>query len=320
MAVEARSMRPSLGGWTIIAVLHHRPGRATAVETLDDRGIDADAWSRAEGWCEHCRTRRARTTTYLLRDARGRLAQVGANCLADFTGHPHPLDALGHRRSRRTAHRALRRRSPPRVSQTVDYIDTRAYLAEVAQAVLDTGFVPAAAGIRERPATWVQAALALENGRPPSQRAERRAREAVAWVRDELAARGHLDDFQRRLIAVLSQDRLTRRELATAAAAVHSYHGELRRRIAARSRDGEHIGKPGEKVTGPFKLERVAHVATRSGPAYRHVLRDGLGRLAIWDAREPSLVPGVHRLCVTVDRHAQAGSRPLTILSSCDAA
>jgi hypothetical protein len=321
MAVEARSgwsSSLSLNGWTLIAILHHRRGRPTIVETMPGAGINADAWSRSEGWCEHCRTRRARTTTYLLRDRHGRLAQVGANCLADFTGHPRPLDALRHGRPPRSAHRALRRRQLAPHAQPVEYVDARAYLAQVAQAIFDSGFVPAPAGTRERPATWVQAALALGHSRPPSERAERRAREVIGWVRDELRARGRLDDFQRRLVAVLSQDRLTRRELATAAAAVHSYHGELRRQIATRKRLGEHIGAPGETVTAPFRLRRVTRVATAAGPVNRHVLVDEVGRLAMWDSGEQVLAPGHHRLRVIVDRYVHVGERPLTILSSCN--
>jgi hypothetical protein len=242
MAIETAPVLP-LNGWTLVAVLHHRPGRPTVVETIGGGVINAEAWTRSEGWCEHCRTRRARTTTYLLRNDRGRLAQVGAICLADFTGHPRPLDALGPARPARSAHRGLRHRSPPASRSTVEYVDARAYLAEVVQAVFDSGFVPAAAGTRERPATWVDALLRLERGRPPSAQADRRARETLAWVRDELSTRQRLNDFERRLITVLAHDRLTRRELAIAAAAVRSYHSELRRRVAARKRSGEHIDR-----------------------------------------------------------------------------
>jgi hypothetical protein len=47
------------------------------------------------------------------------------------------------------------------------------------------------------------------------------------------------DDFQRRLIEVLGQARLTLRELPTAAAGIYAYHQHLRRAIARRkARDG----------------------------------------------------------------------------------
>src|SRR5947209_8542002 len=63
--------------WTLVATLHHRAGRPTTVHiACPVERIDVEAWSRSEGWCEHCRTRRARTTTYLLRRFDGRLAQV----------------------------------------------------------------------------------------------------------------------------------------------------------------------------------------------------------------------------------------------------
>lgn len=320
MATETSPVlvRP-LGRWSLVAILHHHPGRPTAVEVVHGAAeIDVEAWSRSEGWCEHCRTRRARTTTYLLRDAQGRLAQVGASCLADFAGHPRPLDALGHARPRRSAHRALRRRRAGGADQPVEYIDTRAYLAQVAQAIFDTGFVGAAAATRERPATWVQAAMALDRGHPPSDRADKRARQVLAWAREELGPRKFLADFQRRLAVVLSQDRLTRRELATAAAAVHSFHAELRRRIAAREKAGDYIGRPGEPTAVTFRLRRVSRVATLAGPKNRHVFYDELGRCAIWDSDERSLAPGRHRLRVTVARHVRVEARRLTILASCE--
>jgi hypothetical protein len=319
MAVETAPVLP-LNGWTLVAVLHHRPGRPTVVETIGGAEISMDAWSRSEGWCEHCRTRRARATTYLLRDQAGRLAQVGANCLVGFTGHPRPLDALGSAQPRRSAHRALRRRSPEARQRAVEYIDTRAYLSEAVQAVFDSGFVPAAAGTRERPATWAQAALRLERITPPSARAYRRATKILTWAREGLPSRGRLDDFQRRLVTVLAHDRLTRRELAVAAAAVHSYHTELRRQIAARKQYGEHIGKPGDAVSGSFQVRRVARIATAAGPVQRHSLRDELGRAAIWDSPDRTLPVGRHRLRATVAGHVAAHDRPLTILSNCEPA
>jgi hypothetical protein len=51
-----------------------------------------------------------------------------------------------------------------------------------------------------------------------------------------LATNGALHDFDRRLVQVLGQDRLTFRELPTAAAGIYAYHQQLRREIAARKR------------------------------------------------------------------------------------
>lgn len=238
---EMKDDARAAGGWTLIATLRHRPGRPTVVEIVQQgAGINADAWSRSAGWCEYCRTRRSRRVTYLLRHNDGRLAQIGSSCLAEFTGHPSPL-----RRLRPRGRRPGRRRPGVRSPSPAEYVEARDYLAHVAQAILDSRFTAAAAATRQRPATWSQALASLNRGDASTSRAQSRADEALHWVRRELAHSGRLDDFERRLIAVLGHDRLTRRELPTAAVAVYAYHRHLRRQIAARKK-----AQPQERVAG----------------------------------------------------------------------
>lgn len=225
----------TVAGWTLIATLRHRPGSPTSVQPAHPgEPLNAEAWSRSQGWCEHCRTRRARRTTYLLRNVDGRLVQVGSSCLAAFIGHANPLRIL-----RPPQGRAGRRRPGVRARPPADYIETRFYLAQVAQAIFDSGFVSTSSGSGQRPATWRQAAAALGEGRGISDRAQQRAEQTLQWIREELVPQ---DDFEGRLVAVAGRDRLTPRELPTAAAGIYAYHNHLRRQIAARKR-AEQVGR-----------------------------------------------------------------------------
>jgi hypothetical protein len=199
----------------------------------------------------------------------------------------------------------------------VDYVDTRAYLAHVAQTVIDSGFVSVKAATRPRPATWIVATAALDRGHAPSARADRRAKDTIAWARDDLPRRERLSDFECRLVHVLGMDRLTRRELPTAAAAIYAFHQELRQRIAVRAKAGEHIGTPGQCVTAQLTVRRVERAATPHGPVYRHFLIDDLGRQAIWDAVEEQLPLDTQRVQATVGAHAEERGRPVTILADC---
>ena len=174
--------------WSLIATLHHRPGRPTAVELAPGtQRIDVDAWSRSEGWCEHCRTRRTRRTTYLLRRRNGSLAQIGSTCLAEFLGDPDPMRVLRpgsrHRSPRQRHHHGDAHRRPS------EYVDAHLYLAHVAQAVFDGGFVSSVGATSGTPATWSRALATLDVARSPSSRARRRARQTVEWVRDEVRSR-----------------------------------------------------------------------------------------------------------------------------------
>ena len=107
------------------------------------------------------------------------------------------------------------------------------------------------------PPPGARALATLDVARSPSSRARRRARQTVEWVRDEVRLRPALDAFERRLVQVLGQDRLTLRELPTAAAGIYAYHQYLRRQIEARERAGEFLGEPGEVITGWLTVRRV---------------------------------------------------------------
>jgi hypothetical protein len=102
------------------------------------------------------------------------------------------------------------------------------------------------------------------------------------------------------------------------APAIYAFHQDLRRRIAARRKAGEHIGTPGEHVTAPLIVRRVERVATSDGPVHRHFLTDQLGRRAIWDAAEVQLSAGDHCLQAIVLAHRDADGRPVTILDRCE--
>jgi hypothetical protein len=161
------------------------------------------------------------------------LAQVGSSCVADF------IASAAESRRPRALRRRIRRTDRPGATAVVEYVDTGAFLAHVAQAVFDSGWVSAASATRREPATWRTAATLLDLGRPPSARAGRRARQAVAWARQELSARECLTDFEQHLVDVVGRDRLTRRELPTAAALIHAFHCELRDRINIRQKLGK---------------------------------------------------------------------------------
>ena len=313
-----RGVEPvSTSEWSLVATLHHRPGRPTGVELAPGtERIDVNAWSRSEGWCEHCRTRRARRTTYLLRRRTGSLAQIGSSCLAEFIGASNPMRVLspsGRLRSPGQGHHhgeANQRAS--------EYVDTRLYLAHVAQAVFDGGFVSAVAATKGKPATWSRALATLDVARSPSVRARRRARETVEWVRDELKASPALDDFEHRLVQVLGQDRLTLRELPTAAAGVYAYHQHLRRQIEARKKAGGSSASP-ERSSRLPSWSGALSACYRRGPVHRHFLRDELGRIAIWDALDQTRLRGPGSFEVVVGELARPDGRPVTVLARCKA-
>jgi hypothetical protein len=111
-----------------------------------------------------------------------------------------------------------------------EYVDTHVFLAAAAAAVHSDKFVAASAADGEP--TWLTAFNLLERGQLPDASALTRAAEIRAWVADLTGG-----DYEARLVACLSRDRLTTRELPLAASAVRIYNLHLRdaiRRQAAR--------------------------------------------------------------------------------------
>lgn len=77
---------PCYSGWRLLGVLDFDPHAglitrcAPGVESIDRTDLRA-------GWCDHCKTNRARRKTYLVGSESGDQRQVGSSCLKDFLGH-----------------------------------------------------------------------------------------------------------------------------------------------------------------------------------------------------------------------------------------
>jgi len=95
VTVSIEGIAPKLGDWQFAATLEHTEA-GTLLRTAPTFNKPLPMQYRsATAYCEHCKSRRRRTDTYLVySDTEGRFAQVGSNCLADFTGHRNPHTAL----------------------------------------------------------------------------------------------------------------------------------------------------------------------------------------------------------------------------------
>jgi hypothetical protein len=86
--VEVIGEEPKYAGWKFIGTLEHTdegnvlrmvPGEIAPAQYRD-----------CAPFCEHCKLKRVRKDTFLVRHATGTTTQVGSNCLVDFLGHENP--------------------------------------------------------------------------------------------------------------------------------------------------------------------------------------------------------------------------------------
>ncbi len=85
--------RPKLNGWRFVGTLQSlRDDEGNVINiTRNVPGETIPAQYRdAQQFCDQCETRRRRIDTYIVMHDDGRTAQVGSDCLKDFTGHASP--------------------------------------------------------------------------------------------------------------------------------------------------------------------------------------------------------------------------------------
>lgn len=71
-------------GWTVLAKIEHGD-KGNIVTPFADAEINPD-WYTAPARCDHCGTNRTRTVTFMCRNEKGDIRQVGKSCLKDYTG------------------------------------------------------------------------------------------------------------------------------------------------------------------------------------------------------------------------------------------
>lgn len=85
--IKIEGPAPKLAGWTLLAVLEGL-GDEALLQVVPGLELDALKWGKADPrFCDHCRKKRRRNETFIVRHEDGREMQVGRNCLADFLGH-----------------------------------------------------------------------------------------------------------------------------------------------------------------------------------------------------------------------------------------
>lgn len=80
--------QPKLNGWTFVGKVESTEA-GNVLRSFKGESIPEYFRDRASV-CDHCESKRKRSSTYIVRHEDGRLFQVGKNCLKDFLGHSNP--------------------------------------------------------------------------------------------------------------------------------------------------------------------------------------------------------------------------------------
>ena len=308
---------PTLAGWTVAAVIDHRPP-VPAVRVVCSAVPRLDLRRFREPRCDHCLRRRRRVETFVVwHAATERVRQVGSGCLREFVG-----GADVERVCRQAEYVLLARQSlrdaagePGRADAGAEGVPLERFAEHAAMALRAGGWVSRERARRSGRAASADVALRSLDTTPdaPGAADVALARGAVLWARELLAAQVRLSGFERDAVAVTRLGRLvTARERGLVCALVAVY-----RRRRARSR---HLGRPGGWLDVVVVVERIAErPSIKHGTVRRHDLVDVAGnRLVWWQTRGAALPLGqaVH-LRGRVERHTDIRGAEVTVLARC---
>lgn len=237
--------------------------------------------------CEHCKTRRRRSDSYVLRSSTGQFIEVGSTCLANFLNVDKVESALSYASYIGSFELLARDASDsyPR-AKTAYILDS--FLTMTAAAIRAFGFVPRSEehsrfSTAER---VVDAFRALKDGRkidfPIDEQDKATAAATVAFVTKTLASKEPQSSYELSLITLFSSSYLREKFVGLAASSVSAYLKHLAEQATVEV-ESEFVGTEGERMS--FELLTLVDAYSyeqRFGITTIYSFQDERGNLLKW--------------------------------------
>lgn len=296
---------PSYNGWTFLATLDWDENAGLITRCAPGVEVVVERDSLVAGWCDHCKTSRARKATFLvLNQSTGEQVQVGSTCVKDFLGWTGSFTFLSEDEVEGEMGWGSFGGSSDR-NYSVETV-----LAVSWAAIKAYGWVPASAG--DYKMTTKRAVLTFLN---PSNRIDRRTGrledaelvEAVGAHVDGSAdaaakARAYIlsDDFSGdseyvvNMKAVITAEFVSSRNIGLVASAPQALarfeEKTLARKAAAAGPQSEWFGTKGDKgVLFTGVIEGVKYIDSQWGSTVLYTFRNAEGTIAKWFASSEAL-------------------------------
>jgi hypothetical protein len=303
--VTVNGETPMIAGWVFVASLDHEadegadesvgirraPIGAFTVSRIGQEAAEAvekadlTAYRHAGPNCDHCGWNRRRKQTYVLYEvATGELRQIGSTCLKDYTGAHNPERVAAWAEWLEALYSDLGMGGDGEFTEGSGRIAMRTddYLANVAAVIRENGWQPrwfksdygdsernynATADVAE--SNYFERKPKFKIAVTDEDREE--ARVALEWVREDLAERDDLDEFQHNLTTYCRSDYVPKKGSGfiayTIMARRREIEGEIKRERQAKiKRDSEWIANVGDRIKGlVWTVEFVREFESRFG-------------------------------------------------------
>lgn len=332
--VEVTGMAPKLAGWTFVATLQHEEGGTIlrSVPTVELPEGTLKPYRTATPACDHCKAKRRRNDTFVVRHDDGAIKQVGRNCLADFTGckSPQTLAAIAEYLA---AAAGVAEEYEGGGGGSGEYVeDMAAYLAYVACVIRTDGWLsrtkaremgeggPQATANLAWTAMHPSPMLPAKDRVVPSEKDVALAIEALAWTDAKLsdADPDSLGDYEHNLRVCVAGGVVTFRLAGIAASLVPYYERAMGKELLKnKAKAAGHVGTVGKRETFVLQLAQVFSVEGQYGVTHIHKFLTVEGAVVIWKTGTDKLSPGTYNVKGTVKSHGEFKGEPQTVLTRC---
>lgn len=287
MDVELSGEAPRFDGWTFLATLEWDGNAGLIVRTAP--GIDTiDRSQLRDEWCDHCRTARHRTMTYLVRHDDGRQAQLGSTCLKDYLGWVGSIAWL----------------DVAEVSEEIEaggfggYGDPPSfgteYVLAIAWALIKLDGYRPASSFGATTKGSVMDVLQPPRGMSSAERASlarihalaseatQRAAECRAWVlSDDFSGDS---EYVRNLKAIAASDYVSWRSIGFLVSAPQAWAKHLERTLVreADKRVSSYVGNVKDRITVAVTVAAVRFIPSTFGTTVLYTMRDDDGNVYKW--------------------------------------
>jgi hypothetical protein len=325
--VEVSGESPQINGWRFAATVDH-DGEENILRAIIDGAPARYRSARAD--CEHCKTHRRRSETFLLLSETGEWRQVGRQCLKDFLGHADPTSLAACAEWLAEAMEEAEECESLEGGSRIGDPAIERYLAYVACVIrLDGWKSRKSVEFSDGLCTSVAAALWMndKSGKAPKpeEKDHETAEAAIEW------ARGIADDasdFDLNLRAASKRSGVSQKNAGITAYLVAGY---LKCKTERKDKvESQHVGEVGKRFgSGKGKkaipalrvtVERVIPSEGAYGTTYITTMRDVAGNVVKWFASGTCLETGEqYDVSGTVKSHGDYKGTRETVLSRCTA-
>lgn len=311
-------------GWTVCAKIEH--GSEGNIVTPFGGSAVEDSWYSAPARCDHCGTNRARSVTFMCRNADGEIRQVGRSCLKEYTGiSPNTAVMWADVRNLLDSQEMDCDVETFAARGAIKMFDVETVLALAVDSIKDHGYIKSDCPNSTR--SQIQDGIKKAK---PSAEAAAKAQAIKAWLvhlmddgdvvlgpeRDcmALAKSGwaKMHHFGRLAYMPLAYDRYMERKAAE----------EKKAAAAAAARaSSDYVGGVGQRITiQTADAKLVTSWDTQFGTTYLYKFTDAAGNVFVWYASRSIELKDGMMLVGTVKDHTTYDGIKQTVLTRCKVA